>query len=155
MIKINISFSKKVPVPGQQYSSLSFHGSLERELSDGLSGKDIQNEFQKGYILLEQTVEDEINRYNGVEQASANVPSYTNQPAKPVAPPPPPKQEVMATAKQLNYINRRGAELSLTQQQVLGHLMNFTGLDKLEYLTKKDASSFIDYLADLKQQRAA
>lgn len=144
MIKINISFSKKVPVPGQQFSSLSFHASMERELSDGLSGQQIQQEYSRGYALLEQTVEEEINRHIGAGKSTPYAPkpqtgnSYT---------------QASITDKQLQLINRRGAEMGLTQEQINAHVMNRAGKESVELLTKKQASDFIDYLTKI--QRAA
>jgi hypothetical protein len=62
MIKISVSFNKKIPGE-EQYSSLCFHTAMERELSDGLSGEAIQSEIHRSYQLLEQTVEAEITSY--------------------------------------------------------------------------------------------
>jgi hypothetical protein len=37
MIKLSTAFMKKVPVQGQEFSSQSFHASIELELSDALT----------------------------------------------------------------------------------------------------------------------
>ncbi len=60
MLKLNGSYSKKVPVPGQDYSSQSYHASLECELSDGLSAKQIQERIHQVFDLVRQSVENEL-----------------------------------------------------------------------------------------------
>ena len=160
MLKINISFSKKIPGP-EQYSSLSFHGSMERELSDGLSGQQIQEAFAKSYALLETTVENEISRYCGepVHQA-------------PPAPPPPPQQvpraqpqaqhrgnsqrpqqgASMVTESQLKFLNRLAAERGMTQQQMRADLVQRFNIERVEKLSKQEASRYIE---EISQRRAS
>ena len=62
MIKVETSFTKTTP-GAQKYESISFHTSMSRELSDGLSGEAIQAEIHRSYQLLEKTVEAEITQY--------------------------------------------------------------------------------------------
>ena len=42
MLKLNASYSKKVPA-GEEYSSQSFHASVEVELPDGLTQDQLQS----------------------------------------------------------------------------------------------------------------
>jgi hypothetical protein len=60
MIKLNTSYSKKVPVEGQQFSSESFHCSMEVELSDGLTSDQIQAKIHSDAELLRQAVDAEL-----------------------------------------------------------------------------------------------
>jgi hypothetical protein len=78
MIKLSASVSRKVPVPNLEYSSQSFHGGVEVEISDGASDQEIRDRLSHLYGLLEGTVETEI------AKAEARA-------AQPVQPPSPPK----------------------------------------------------------------
>lgn len=169
MLKINISFSKKIPGP-EQYSSLSFHGSMERELSDGLSGQQIQDAFAKSYALLENTVENEIVRYCGGEQvppqaAPAPEPPPQQRPAPRPQQGPQPQQRrgnyqqrpqsqgaSMITESQLKFLNRLAAERGFTQQQIRAEISQRFHIERMEQLSKQEASHFIE---ELSQRRAS
>jgi hypothetical protein len=49
MIKLNASYSKKVPVQGEEYSSQSFHCSMEVELSDKLDAGELQSRIHETF----------------------------------------------------------------------------------------------------------
>ena len=146
MLKLNISFSKKVPGE-EQYSSINFHGSLERELSDGLSPADIQRVFHDNYQLLEQTVEQEIRQYTSTKTPT---PPQNNYPIPQNNAPTGNTQK--ASPKQIQFLNRLGAERGLGQAQVDALALNSFGLDSIWKLDKKQASQLID---QLQNQRAA
>ena len=146
MLKINVSFSKKVPGE-EQYSSLNFHGSLERELSDGLSPADIQRIFQDNYKLLEQTVEQEIRQYTNSTQGNAAPPIPSPQSSNNRSTVP-----QKASPKQIQFLNRLGAERGLGQAQVDAMALNHFGIDSIWKLDKKQASQLID---QMQNQRAA
>lgn len=159
MIKINISFSKKVP-GAEQYSSLSFHGSMEKELSDGLSPEQIKQVFNEGYKLLESTVETEIQNYKqtqnqaqkvSVQQASYQAPAQNY--AAPVQSPTATQNDPSkASQKQITFLNRLGADRNLSQQQIDAMAMAQFGAQTIWQLTKKQASDLIE---QLQKQRAA
>ena len=60
MLKLSASYSKKVPVEGQEFSSQSFHAALELELSDNLTPEDLQGEIHKTFRLVKASVEAEL-----------------------------------------------------------------------------------------------
>ena len=60
MLKLNASFSKKVPVPAEEYSSQSYHASVEVELPDGLSSQDLQSRIRDTFALVRDSVETEL-----------------------------------------------------------------------------------------------
>ncbi len=60
MIKIHANVSKKVPVPGVQFSSQSFMAGIEIEVSDGATAEQIQGRIKEVYGLLENTIDAEI-----------------------------------------------------------------------------------------------
>ena len=152
MIKINISFSKKVPGE-EQFSSLSFHGSLEKELSDGLDANQIQQAFHNSYELLEKTIEQEIDNYKGNSQRTVQALSTPAKPLTPAAPQSAPVPSVspaqnsnVASQKQITFLNRLGAENGLSQQQIDAWAKESFGVANIWQLTRKDASSLIEQL---------
>ena len=59
MLKLNASYSKKVPA-GEEYSSQSYHASVEVELPDGLSGEALQARIHETFDLVRNSVEAEL-----------------------------------------------------------------------------------------------
>ena len=68
MLKLNASFSKKVPAE-QEYSSKSFHASIEVELPDGLTPAQLQGRIHETFELVRGSVESEIGGNAGIPQA--------------------------------------------------------------------------------------
>ena len=101
MLKLNASFSKKVPVPGQDYSSQSYHASIEVELSDGLEQDELQDRIHKTFALVRGSVEHEIN--NGKEQLEAPAQDVQQQ-ALPPTSNDQPKDEYKPSEKQIRYL---------------------------------------------------
>ena len=56
MLKLNASYSKKVPA-GEEYSSQSFHASVEVELPDGLTQDQLQARIHETFDLVRNSVE--------------------------------------------------------------------------------------------------
>ncbi len=59
MLKLNASFSKKVPAESQ-FSSKSYHASIEIELPDGLTPEQLQGRIHDTFALVRDSVENEI-----------------------------------------------------------------------------------------------
>ena len=59
MLKLNASFSKKVPAEGE-YSSQSYHASIECELPDGLTEHQLKDKIHDTFELVRDSVEAEI-----------------------------------------------------------------------------------------------
>ena len=59
MLKLNASFSKKVP-GSQQYSSEGFMASIEVELPDGLNEDQLRDKIHQTFTLVQTSVESEI-----------------------------------------------------------------------------------------------
>ena len=64
MLKMNASYSKKVPTE-IDYSSQSFHASVEVELPDGLSELQLKQRIHDTFKLVKDSVETEIKNGNG------------------------------------------------------------------------------------------
>ena len=60
MLKLNASFSKKVPAE-QEYSSKGYSATIEVELPDGLSQEQLQERIHNTFALVEASVETELN----------------------------------------------------------------------------------------------
>lgn len=60
MIKLNASVSKKVPIPGADFSSQSFGAGLEVEVADNVSVDELQEKLRDLYGLLEVSVQEQI-----------------------------------------------------------------------------------------------
>ena len=59
MLKLNASYSKKVPAEGE-YSSQSYHASIEVELPDGLSQEALQSRIHETFEMVKSSVETEL-----------------------------------------------------------------------------------------------
>ena len=59
MLKLNASYSKKVPA-GEEYSSQSFHASVEVELPDGLTQDQLQSRIHETFDLARNSAEAEL-----------------------------------------------------------------------------------------------
>ncbi|MDF7824078.1 hypothetical protein P4B35_08645 [Pontiellaceae bacterium B12227] len=133
MIKLNASFSKKVPAE-QEYSSKSFLASVEVELPSGASAQELRQKIHDTFELVKQSVEDEIS-------AQAKESSGTQQgPQKRT------DTSGNASNKQIKYI----LDLGKARQKALSDLNveagRLYGVDSIYNLTKMDASRFVDAL---------
>ena len=59
MLKLNAGYSKKVPAESD-YSSRSYHASVEVELPDGLSPEQLRGRIGETFALVRESVESEI-----------------------------------------------------------------------------------------------
>ena len=59
MLKINASYSKKVPAE-TEYSSQSYHCTIESELPDGLTHQQLQERIHATFAMVKQAVEAEL-----------------------------------------------------------------------------------------------
>ncbi len=75
MLKLNASFSKKVPAE-TQFSSQSYHASIEIELPDGLTPEQLQARIHETFALVRGSVESEIG--GAVHEAPAQQPPAGN-----------------------------------------------------------------------------
>ena len=59
MLKLNASYSKKVPAEGE-YSSQSYHASIEVEFPDGLSQEQLNDKIHETFAMVRDSVEAEL-----------------------------------------------------------------------------------------------
>ena len=56
MLRLNASYSKKVPAEGE-YTSQSYHASVEVELPDGLSQEQLLSRIHETFEMVRNSVE--------------------------------------------------------------------------------------------------
>jgi len=130
MLKLNASYSKKVPAEGE-YSSKSYHASVEVELPDGLTDPQLKDRIHGTFALVRATVETEIGG-QAPGQAPAQQPGEYQR-----------RQHVdQASPKQLKYL----LDLAKTAGLTPSSLAAKTGARSVEELTRQQCSKLIDSL---------
>ena len=76
MLKLNASYSKKVPAD-TEYSSQSFHASIEVELPDGLTKEQLNAKIHETFDLVRESVEAELHG-NAIANQPALLPAENN-----------------------------------------------------------------------------
>ena len=151
MLKLNASYSKKVPAEGE-YSSQSYHASIEVELPDGLTQDQLNARIHATFALVRDSVEAEL---HGTAQAVPVV-------SEPIAEEQPPVQEPQygthsqqrengyarrrsggqdaASAKQISYLLSLASRRGISPQQIA----NQHNVANLEQLSKRQVSTLIE-----------
>ncbi|MDK2858576.1 MAG: hypothetical protein PWQ89_1695 [Verrucomicrobiota bacterium] len=134
MLKLNASYSKKVPA-GEPYSSRSYLAAIEVELPHGLTGRELQEKIHDTFNLVKASVESEI-----TSQTQDNTPEEPKSSQKP--------QEVpgKATNKQIQFILRLGKERQKGLPELNEMAAALFRAESIYQLTKKDASALVDQL---------
>ena len=130
MLKLNASYSKKVPAEGE-YSSQSYHASIEVELPDGLSAEQLNGKIHETFEMVRNSVEAELHQ-NSPSQQGGNVQQSTNnQPVQGSTP---------ASPKQINYLLTLASRRGITPQQIA--IQN--NVADINQLSKKQCSALIE-----------
>lgn len=74
MLKLNASYSKKVPAD-QDFSSQQYHASVELELSDSMKPEELSQRIHDTFQLVRQSVETELNGKSKADPLPANRPA--------------------------------------------------------------------------------
>ena len=148
MLKLNASYSKKVPAESE-FSSQSYHASIEVELPDGLTQDQLQGRIHETFAMVRDSVEAELHG-NGTANPEASA-SQTPQN--------PPRQgyrsgasnygnknkgqnqeDAAASPKQIKYLLDLARTNGVTPQQILTRFK----VNALEELTRNQCSLAID-----------
>jgi hypothetical protein len=129
MLKLNASFSKKVPAE-LDYSSQSYHASVEVELPDGLTPPQLQQRIHETFSLVRDSVETEIGVHSN--NATGSVQRDDSGPA---------------SEKQKTYL----FDLAKQNGANVTDYLRDIGLNSVKDLTRNQCSGLIDKL----KQRAA
>ena len=137
MLKLNASFSKKVPVPGEEYSSQSFHASIECECADALTAEQLQEKIHATFDLVKTAVEAELNGKPAAKAESAT------QTAKPE----PTKTDTSkASNRQVKYLLDLAKGKGLSLSALNTRVQEKFKVESVYDLARKDASRLVDEL---------
>ena len=130
MLKLNASYSKKVPADGE-YTSQSYHASIEVELPDGLSSEQLNSKIHETFEMVRNSVEAELHG-NPLNQQGGNAPQ--NAPNQPV------QGSTHASPKQINYLLTLASRRGITPQQIAAQ----NNVANINQLSKKQCSTLIE-----------
>ena len=148
MLKLNASYSKKVPAEGE-YSSQSYHASIEVELPDGLTQDQLNDKIHETFAMVRDSVEAELHgtavtnpegsaprsqqpqpRQGYRSGASSNYGKNKGQS----------QEDAAASPKQIKYLLDLARANGVTPQQLLTRFK----VNALEELTRNQCSLAID-----------
>ena len=151
MLKLNASYSKKVPADAE-YSSQSFHASVEVELPDGLTQEQLNAKIHETFDLVRASVEAELNG-NSAPQQPALLPQENASNPQQVASAPQSKNgyskkngttsDAPASPKQVKYLLDLARQYGVSPDQIKSKF----NVPALESLTKTQCSRAIDELS--------
>ena len=136
MLKLSTSYSKKIPVQGQDYSSQSYHCTVELELSDNLTPDQLKGQIHDTFAMVKRSVEAEINGKPAAVEAEAaprQNGSTNGNGAK-------------ATNKQIKFILDLAKNQGMGLSQVNQRVSQEFGVDTVYDLDRKSASKLVDQL---------
>jgi len=148
MLKLNASYSKKVPAEGE-YSSQSYHASIEVELPDGLTQDQLNDKIHETFAMVRDSVEAELHG-NGTANPEGSAPrnqqnqsrqgyrsgtsNYGNKNKGQN------QEDAAASPKQIKYLLDLARNNGVTPQQILTRFK----VNALEELTRNQCSLAID-----------
>ena len=130
MLKLNASYSKKVPADGE-YTSQSYHASIEVELPDGLSAEQLNGKIHETFEMVRNSVEAELHG-NTVNQQWGNGAVNTVNNGQQASTP--------ASPKQINYLLTLARRRGITPQQIAVQ----NNVANINQLSKKQCSALIE-----------
>ena len=136
MLKLNASYSKKVPT-SEQFSSQSYHCSVEVELSDAATPEQLQAKIHDTFALVRDAVESEL---HGKPAAK---PEPTAQGASPESAKP---DAAKASNKQVKYLLDLAKGKGLTLSALNARVQERFKAESIYDLARKDASRLVDEL---------
>ena len=150
MLKLNTAYAKKVPAEAE-YSSQSYHVSMEIELPDGLSSEQINAKIHETFDQLRNSVEAEL-KGNPAPHQPASFPMEKPQNVQQVDPAQSPKNngkrngtvsDAPASPKQVKYLLDLARQYGVSHEQIKAKF----NVPSVESLTKTQCSRAIDELS--------
>ena len=134
MLKLNASYSKKVPADGE-YTSQSYHASIEVELPDGLNQNQLQSRIHETFEMVRNSVEAELHG-NGNRQIRESMPQNVPQNVGN----PPVQHDIPASPKQIKFLIDLARNKGVTPAQIAAQ----HGVATVEQLTRSQCSNIIN-----------
>ena len=130
MLKLNASYSKKVPADGE-YTSQNYHASIEVELPDGLPAEQLNGKIHETFEMVRNSVEAELHGNTVNQQGGNGSQNAHNQPVQGTTP---------ASPKQINYLLSLAGRRGITPAQIAAQ----HGVTSVEQLTQRQCSEIIN-----------
>ena len=145
MLKLNASYSKKVPAEGE-YTSQSFHCAMEVELSDALEPQQIQTKIHDTFALVRDAVETEL--HGPVQKTEPSRPVLRMVETQPAQRSAPPTQAPVgkATNRQIKYVLDLAKSRGIGLSEVNGRVQKQFRVGSVYELDRKAASALLDDL---------
>ncbi len=134
MLKLIASYMKKVPT-SEQYSSQSYHCSVEVELSDAATPEQLQAKIAQTFGLVRDAVESEL---HGKLAAKREPAPQETTPAKP--------DTSKASNRQVKYLLDLAKGKGMTLSGLNAQIKDTYGVETVYDLGRKDASRLVDSL---------
>jgi len=146
MIKLSTAFMKKVPVQGQEFSSQSFHASIELELSDALTPEQIGEKIHRTGEFLRNAVDKELESGATADAGTGTTAFAGSQPQT---------GERKASNKQVKFITDLAAERKIPISDLNADIRKRFNVGGLYDLSAKQASALLDEMNGGGQRRRA
>ena len=147
MIKLSTAFMKKVPVQGQEFSSQSFHASIELELSDSLTPEQIGEKIHRAGEFLRNAVDRELESGAAADAGAGATAFAGSQPQQ--------GNERKASNKQVKFITDLAAERKIPISDLNADIRKRFNVGGLYDLSSKQASALLDEMNGGGQRRRA
>lgn len=146
MLKAIVSYSKKIPVPGSEYSSQGYSLSLETEIPE-TDAAAIQSRLSQTFDLVKSQVETEL--ANGAVKSPGPVDPGSNTIELP-----PSRSNGKASNAQIKFITDLATRKGLSLSDINAGIRERFGIDGLYDLDKKQASAVLDELKEIEKKVA-
>jgi len=147
MIKLSTAFMKKVPVQGQEFSSQSFHASIELELSDALTPEQIGEKIHRTGEFLRNAVDKELEGAAPADSGKGAT-AFAGSGQQP-------QGERKASNKQVKFITDLAAERKIPISDLNADIRKRFNVGGLYDLSSKQASALLDEMNGGGQRRRA
>ena len=138
MLKLNASYSKKVPADGE-YTSQSYHASIEVELPDGLSQEQLNGKIHETFAMVRESVEAELHGKGPVHHGTSE-PQGSRDPAPQGNRSAGSDNAAPASPKQISYLLSLASRRGITPQQIAAQ----NNVSAIDQLTKRQCSALIE-----------
>ena len=130
MLKLNASYSKKVPADGD-YTSQSYHASIEVELPDGLSQDQLQDRIHETFAMVRESVEAELHEKPAVNHGDSAPQNNSKSDAH---------GSIPASPKQISYLLSLASRRGITPAQIAAQ----NNVPDVQQLSKRQCSALIE-----------